>query len=159
MNWFKHPKNAQVITTSILYDEHTFYQAFMSDLQRCKKEIIIESPFITSSRMEVLYPIFRKLLDRQVKLHIITRDPSDHDEHFRHQATNEILYAAEMGINVVLLKGNHHRKLAIIDKKILWEGSLNILSQSSSLEIMRRIESENYAKDMFRFLKLGKYIY
>ena len=158
MIWFKRPQSAQAITTSILYDEHTFYQAFMSDLQRCKKEIIIESPFITSSRMEVLYPIFRELLARQVKIHIITKDPSEYDEHFRYQATNEILYADEMGINVILLKGNHHRKLAIIDKKILWEGSLNILSYSQSKEIMRRIKGAQMAKETLNFLRINEFI-
>ena len=54
--------------------------------------------------------------------------------------------------------GNHHRKLAIIDRQILWEGSLNILSQIKSREIMRRIEGDNYAQDMFNFLKLKRFI-
>jgi len=106
--------------------------------------------------MEVLYPIFEELLCRGVKIHIITRDPIDHDENIRHQATNEILYSKELGINIILLKGYHHRKIAIIDQNILWEGSLNILSYYSSKEIMRRIEGENFAKDMFKFLKLSE---
>ena len=154
MNLFKWFKPSSEMPNSILYDESGFYQAFMGDLEKCRKEIIIESPFITTSRMETLYPIFKGILDRGIKIHIITRDPVDHDETFRHQATNEILGLAEMGVNVVLLKGNHHRKLAIIDRKISWEGSLNILSQSNSKEIMRRIESKRQAEILIRFLKL-----
>jgi len=108
--------------------------------------------------MGLFYPVFTKLLKREIKIHIITRDPIDHDEYFRDQATNEILECNEMGINVIMLKGNHHRKLAIIDRKILWEGSLNILSYNRSREIMRRIESEESANEMFGFLKLGRFI-
>ncbi len=89
-----------------------------------------------------------------VKIHIITRHPSEHDEHFCYQATEEILKCSELGINVILLKGNHHRKLAILDRTTLWEGSLNILSQSSSKEIMRRIDSQHSALKMYNFLSL-----
>ncbi len=139
---------------SKLFDEKSFYRQFTEDLTNCEREIIIESPYITSSRMELLYPVLTDLLTRKIEIHIITRDPSEHDELIRHQATNEILKCTELGIKITLLKGNHHRKLIIIDRSILWEGSLNALSNSNSLEIMRRIEGEKWAKEMINFIKL-----
>jgi len=154
MNWFKHLKSSPNITPSILYDESTFYQAFFKDLESCRKEVIIESPFITSSRMERFYPAFQKMLDRRTKVLIITRDPSDLDPEIRDFATNEIMQMSDMGVSVTLLKGNHHRKLAIIDRKITWEGSLNILSQNNSMEIMRRIDDKVTTEDLIKFLKL-----
>jgi len=154
MNWLKWLIPQPHMATSILHNEHTFYQAFIRDLKKSKKEVIIECPFLTSSRMEMLIPIFRELLRRNVKIHIITRDPVEHDEFFRDQATNEILACYDLGIQFTLLKGNFHRKLAIIDQTIIWEGSLNILSQGNSREIMRRIESKAMSKQLFRFLRL-----
>lgn len=145
------------VFSSTLFDENGFYQAFQKDLENCHKELIIESPYVTASRMESLYPAFEKLIKNGVKVSIVTRDPIDHeDEYMRHQSTNEILYCQEIGVNVVLLKGFHHRKLAIIDRNILYEGSLNILSQTKSLEIMRRIENRSLALETLNFLKLGK---
>lgn len=144
---------------SQLYNEKDFYKNFLKDLTIVKHELILESPYITSSRMDLLTPIFQALLDKGRKIHIVTRDPVEHeDEYLRHQSTNEILKCVELDINMVLLKGYHHRKLAIIDRQILWEGSLNILSHSSSKEIMRRIEGESFAIQMFEFLQLGKLI-
>ena len=138
-----------------LYNEKTFYEQFIKDLVRADHKVIIESPFITTSRMELLYPVFIRLLARQIMVYLITRDPVDHDNEFmRDQSTNEILQCKELGVNVRLLKGHHHRKLAIIDSDILWEGSLNILSFSNSREIMRRIEGEKYVREIQRFLKL-----
>ena len=67
MNWFNFLKPDPDIAPSILYDESTFYQAFVRDSKRCKKEVIIESPFITSSWIETLYPIFKRTLDRGIK--------------------------------------------------------------------------------------------
>ncbi len=107
--------------------------------------------------MESFYPILIELISRKVQVHIVTRDPVDHDdEYMRNQATNEVLHCMELGIKVVLLKGYHHRKIAILDRSILWEGSLNILSYSYSQEIMRRIEDKDSANQMFNFLKLGE---
>lgn len=145
------------LLASQLHDEKSFYAAFLKDLELCQKEIIIESPYITASRMEVLYPVFEELLENGIRIHIITRDPIEHeDEYMRNQSTNEILSCTELGINVVMLNGFHHRKLAMIDRSILWEGSLNILSQTKSLEIMRRIENKDLVIHMFTFLGLKK---
>ncbi len=156
--WIK-PQKVKAILKSTLHNEQTFYKAFLRDLESCQKGVLIESPYITASRMENLYPIFKQLLGKGVRVHIITRDPIDHeDEYIRHQATNEILNCQTLGINVILLKGFHHRKLAIVDKNILWEGSLNILSQTKSQEIMRRIESRDLASEMLKFLNLKRFI-
>ena len=90
---------------SELFNEKTFYKRFLKDLSCSKKEVIIESPYITSSRMETLYPVFQGLLHKNIKIHLITRDPADHeDEYFRHQSTNEILKCKELGINFALAK-------------------------------------------------------
>jgi phosphatidylserine/phosphatidylglycerophosphate/cardiolipin synthase-like enzyme len=144
------------LSESTLHDEKTFYRVFIRDLEQCREEIVIESPYITSQRMKMLWPTFKKLLDKGVKIYFITRDPREHDEFMEYQSEEEIQYCEEVGIQVLLCIGNHHRKLAILDKKVLWEGSLNILSQTHSREIMRRIESQELANQMFIFLKLGR---
>ena len=145
---------------SILFDQTTFYGQFIQDLKRCKKEVIIESPFISTSRMRYLYPFLKVLISRKIPIFVVTRDPSDYDNEFmRDQATNEILRCNELGIQLVLKKDHHHRKLAIIDRKILWEGSLNILSFSDSQEIMRRIEDEETTVKMMGFLNLKKLLF
>lgn len=58
-----------------------------------------------------------------------------------------------IGVQVLLCVGNHHRKLAILDRQLLWEGSLNILSQTHSREFMRRIEDKQLTTETFNFLK------
>ena len=144
--------------SSTLFDEKTFYQAFLRDLRCCRNEVFIESPYITSKRAEMLIPIFDDLLVKGVKIYVMTRDPQEHDENMEYQSEEAISLFERMGIQVLLCIGNHHRKLAILDRKILWEGSLNILSQTHSREIMRRIKNDTFAMEMFNFLKLSKFI-
>lgn len=144
--------------TSELFDEKTFYQTFTKDVAQCKSEVIIECPYITAKRMQTFDRIFQKLIDRGVKIYIITRDPQEHEENMEMQSEDTIRWCEEIGIQTLLCTGNHHRKLAILDRKILWEGSLNILSQAYSREIMRRIENEETAIEMFTFLKLKRFL-
>jgi len=143
---------------SSLFDEKTFYSTFLRDLEGCRNEVIIESPYITSKRAELLIPIFESLLLKGVKIYVMTRDPKEHEENMEYQSEDAISQFERMGVQVLLCIGNHHRKLAILDRKTLWEGSLNILSQNKSREIMRRIESEELAIQMFEFLRLGRFI-
>lgn len=143
---------------SSLHDEKTFYQAFVRDLERCKDEVIIESPFIATQRTRTLRTIFEKLVSRGVKVYIFTRDPQEHSDGYEIQSEDEIRYFEALGVQVLLCVGNHHRKLAILDRNVLWEGSLNILSQTHSREIMRRIENKELTEEMFKFLNLGKFL-
>lgn len=163
MSWFTKPKIGTKpepdLTSSILYDEKTFYNRFSQDLHEAKEEVIIESPYITTPRMRLLRPIFQKLVNQGVKVFVITRDPKEHEQGMEIQSEAEISHFEAIGVQVLLCVGNHHRKLAILDKEVLWEGSLNILSQTHSREIMRRIESKKLAEEMFEFLKFDKVLY
>ena len=143
--------------SSSLYDQNTFFEAFLRDIRSCQKQLIIESPFITSKRANMFLPIFRSLRKNGMQVIINTRNPDEHEDIYREQAADAVASFQALGI-LVLYTGGHHRKLAIIDGAIVWEGSLNILSYSDSCEIMRRIASEAEATLLFRFTKLDIFI-
>jgi phosphatidylserine/phosphatidylglycerophosphate/cardiolipin synthase-like enzyme len=149
---------SQAVFSTGLYDETTFYAQFRHDLLHSSNEVVIESPFITTERAKTLYPVFEKLVNRGVRVYVVTRDPKEHGETMKDQSEVEIQRFEALGVQVLLCTGNHHRKLAILDRRILWEGSLNILSQMKSREIMRRIDSEKVTIEMFNFLKFGNFI-
>ncbi len=150
-------RGSKDLTRSILLDNQTFYPAFMRDLDRCKRELIIECPFITHKRMNALYPSFRRLTKRGVRVVVNTRDPSEHEPRMAVEADEAILALQNIGV-LVLLTDRHHRKIAIVDGEVLYEGSLNILSQNDSCEVMRRIESSELAQDMLSFIKIEKFL-
>lgn len=139
-------------TGSILADENSFYHIFIKDLFKAKYEVIIDSPFITIPRLRSLKPVFELLIKRGVKVFIITRYPEEHDKVMSEQSEVGIQYFEALGGQVLLCEA-HHRKLAIIDRKVVWKGSLNILSQTHSREFMEREESKEKAEILFKFLK------
>lgn len=143
--------------SSSLHNESTFYPKFVNDLRNAEDEVVIESPFITSGRMKKIFPIFRSLVKKGVQIYVVTRDPSEHLQPMNFQAEREIRRFEDLGVQVFIYKRNHHRKLAIIDRKVLWEGSLNILSQNDSREFMRRIVGEKTAQETLEFINLKRH--
>lgn len=137
---------------SILADEKSFYHIFTQDLLEAKHEVIIDSPFITIPRLRSLKLVFELLIKRGAEVFIVTKYPKEHDEFMSEQAEAGIRYFETLGGQVLLCEG-HHRKLAIIDRNIVWKGSLNILSQTHSREFMEREENKEKAQTLFKFLK------
>ena len=72
------------------------------------------------------------------------------------EVTGALKELEELGTCVIHLPGFIHEKAAIIDQEILWEGSMNILSQRQSREMMRRIPDELSAKHVLTFLGLNQ---
>jgi len=140
---------------SKLYSEDLFYSEFVTDIKRALSTIIIESPFVTYRRAAYLLPEFVRALDRGVSITINTRDPLEHEGSMRQQADAVLHTFENMGVNIQLTS-KLHRKLAIIDKSLLWEGSLNILSHANSREVMRRTQSRTHCKAMIKFLSVKR---
>ncbi len=145
---------SQDLLTSQLFDDRSFYKAFIHDLRRSEAEVIIESPYLTKRRAYELAPIFKKLNKRGVKIRINTRIPQHHTRDLCEQSLQAIQILKNLGVRVFVCRDYRHRKVAIIDGTVLWEGSLNILSQSNSREIMRRTTSREMVKQMIRFTGL-----
>lgn len=143
------------LTSSTLYNQDGFYDAFVRDLRRARTRVIIESPFLTQRRINTLLPTLQKLRSKNVRIIVNTKPFDEHDTVLYEQAVEVVGILQAIGVEVLMTVG-HHRKLAILDD-ILWEGSLNILSQNDSCEFMRRMKSLTLADQMLRFIGLDKW--
>ena len=144
-------------SVSDLFNEQTFFKAFEQDITSAKKEIIIESPFITVKRTKSLFPYLESARKRGVKIIINTRDPIEHDDYMKVEAEQGLDLLNDLDVTI-LYTGKLHRKLAIIDREIAWNGSLNMLSQNDSCEIVQRIVSSTYPQELIRFIGINRYL-
>jgi phosphatidylserine/phosphatidylglycerophosphate/cardiolipin synthase-like enzyme len=150
-------RNTDLVGSKLL-NETTFYNIFLKDLERCGSELLIESPFISNRRLAILLPTLQKLKQRKVRIVINTLDPEEHDdEYMSSEARLAVAELQKQGMHVLYTSG-HHRKLAVIDRCILYKGSLNILSQNNSSETMIRIESIPLAWQMIKFVQIDKFV-
>ncbi len=139
-----------------LFNEKTFYHQFVRDMLDAEKEVIIYSPFVSKFRSQFFSDTMKKLRRRNIAVFIFTRPLEEHEYLMRSEISCALKDYEEMGVDIFYLSGSIHEKVAVIDRKILWEGSLNILSQRTSREMMRRIQDEQETKEVMAYLGLNK---
>lgn len=141
---------------SPLFNQDTFYSALIKDLKKAQNTVVIESPFITERRMSQLLPILTKLRKRNIRIIVNTKPVDEHNPLLFDQVLWAIGEMQSIGIEVFMTVG-HHRKLAIIDLSVVWMGSLNILSQNDSCEIMHRMDSSDFAGELLKHINFKKW--
>jgi len=146
----------KVKTIPSLYNEKTFYRSFIKDMLNADKEVIIYSPFISKFRSDFFSKTMKKLRRRNIDIFIFTRPIEEHEYFMQSEIKCALSDYEEMGATIFYLPGSIHEKVAIIDRKTLWEGSLNILSQRTSREMMRRTFDGKKAKEVMTYLGTNK---
>jgi phosphatidylserine/phosphatidylglycerophosphate/cardiolipin synthase-like enzyme len=66
------------------------------------------------------------------------------------QRTLDLL--TDSGVSVVF-KSNIHQKFAVMDQKVVWYGSINLLSYGSAQESIMRIDSANIANELMKSIE------
>lgn len=131
----------------IIFDKSNFYPVFSNDINHAKHEIVIVSPFVTKRRTQQIMRNLEPVLAKKVKITVLTR-PSEDFQNKDLTAWKEAVKQMEtIGIHLVF-KPNIHQKFAIIDQKIVWYGSINLLSYGSAEESMMRIESNKISYEL-----------
>lgn len=142
------------IAQSRLFSESNFKRQFVEDLKRANKVVTIESPYLTVRQIRSYAPLFRQLTGRRVRIRINTRQFSHHNWAMEQQARQAAKLLLDSGVDLYVYNDLRHWKLAMIDRQILWEGSLNILSHNLSREVMRRTDSSWMCQNMIKFIRL-----
>ena len=134
-------------STDIIFDNTTFLPVYKNDLLNATREILIVSPFVTKRRVSQMLPFLVAAQDRKVKAVVVTRPAADFREKDRPalEETLALLHAA--GVHVVY-KSNIHQKFAVFDQKIIWYGSINLLSFGRSEESIMRLENPGIADEL-----------
>jgi ssDNA-binding Zn-finger/Zn-ribbon topoisomerase 1 len=133
------------------FTEGTFYPAFLKDLARARDSIVIFSPFATGDGTARWIDSLRVALARGVRVRILTRPAKKFGGGSSDEVTELVTNLRALGI-AVDLRARMHEKIAIIDGRILWHGSLNILSHRDTHESMLRLESPAACQQLGRFV-------
>lgn len=140
---------------SLLCREDSFFENFLVDLMNFKKRLIIYSPFMTENRLASLLPYFADAINAGKSIIVVTKALSERSkkEQYIYKLCEKAL--TETGVHIVHKKGMHE-KLAIVDSKAVWLGSLNILSFSGLTgEVMQRHEGRELTADYEKLYDIG----
>ena len=136
----------------IIFDKDSFLPVFSNDLAGAKKEIIIVSPFVRKRRSMQMLNQLRNALDKGIRTIVVTRPAEEFKAKDRLAVQQVLEELKNNGISVVL-KSNIHQKFAITDQKIVWYGSINLLSYGTAQESIMRIESSNIANELIKSIE------
>ena len=142
----------KVENVDIIFDKSNFYPVFSNDINHARREILIVSPFVTRRRTQQIIHELTPAMVKNVEVTVVTR-PSENFQNKDLTAWTEATKQIEIaGIHLVF-KSNIHQKFAILDQKIIWYGSINLLSYGSAEESMMRIESNKIAYELIGSVK------
>jgi AAA domain/PLD-like domain len=135
-----------------------FYALFKDEIQAARESISIASPFLTSTRVDDILPLLKDAQQRGVKVEIFTKPLDENNEDTEEKQKRKEWDRMAMDVlkttGIELLhRYKMHMKWAIIDKRILYYGSLNILSHKDTLESMLRFTHPLLAQEIYDVLR------
>lgn len=98
-----------------------------------------------------MLPTLEAALAQGVAVVVVTR-PTDTCKEKDRPALEETLSSLQASGVRLVFKANIHQKFAVIDQKIVWYGSLNLLSYGSAQESLMRLGSPNIAQELLKVI-------
>lgn len=139
---------------SAIYDFETYLETFNKDLMNSEKNIVISSPALGYKKTVKFIGDVKLCQECGVKVTVVTWDPDVYGySDFTHRI-EMIMQLRESGIIVETVE-DACQHYAVIDNKIVWYGSMNLLSKEEVDDNIMRIESEEVAAEILE-ITFGK---
>ena len=137
----------------IIFNKDNFLTVFNQDIVAAKKEILVVSPFVRIRRTHRMIQHLKISIGKNIRVIVVTRPKEDFPpkDHAAMQRTLDLL--TDSGVSVVF-KSNIHQKFAVMDQKVVWYGSINLLSYGSAQESIMRIDSANIANELMKSIEV-----
>jgi superfamily II DNA or RNA helicase len=133
----------------IIFDKGSFLLVYSNDIAAAKREIVIVSPFVTRRRTVRMLPLLETAVKNGVKTIIVTRPPEDFKQKDAAALQETLNLLNNAGVRRVF-RSNIHQKFAVIDQRIVWYGSINLMSYGDAEESIMRLESPNIANELIK---------
>ena len=134
---------------NIIFDKDNFQTVYSSDILNASKEITIVSPFITKKRTIQMSADLHQAIRNGIAVTIVTRPAEEYKPKDIGSWNESIAILKIIGVNL-LFKPSIHQKFAVVDQKIVWYGSINLLSFGTAEESMMRLVSGNVAYELLQ---------
>ncbi len=147
-------KGESVATESIdvIFDKSSFLPVYTNDIVNAAREILIVSPFVTKKRALQMMQHLEIALRNKVRVIVVTRPIEDFKDRDMTTLQGTLDLLKSVGVSMVF-RTNIHQKFAVMDQRIVWYGSINLLSFGSAEESIMRLESPNIANELIKSIE------
>ena len=141
-----------------IFDIETYADIYWRDLSEVKQEVIISSPRLNTEKVKRIISVLGEKQEMGVKVTVVTWHP-DYYKYGRDVVRMNLLeLLRRAGVELRLVEDNCEH-FAVIDKEIVWYGSVNLLSKEDAEDNLMRVCSKEIASELLEmtFGKDGKY--
>ncbi|REK84815.1 hypothetical protein DY245_41180 [Streptomyces inhibens] len=126
-------------------DERDFYRTFTDEIRQARQSLWLWAPWV-ANRIRSLLPELRAAADRGVRIRVFIRD--DTDQLQRKDTSQSLIADLRSVAHTVVPMNVMHQKIAVIDERTVMLGSLNVLSQSWTREVMLTMRGTYFARKL-----------
>lgn len=131
----------------LIYNRESYYKYYCNDLRKTHDEIVIVSP-----RMEdnCVFDFVEQILDvtkKDIRITIITKPIEEACENDYENNSFCVQYLQKHGIFVKYMS-DFYQQFTVIDRSIVWYGSVNILTCGKSEDSIMRFENSDIAEQL-----------
>ena len=134
---------------NIIYDKSNFLPILINDVMSSARQVVVVSPFVSKQYALFMMKQLESVLQKNGKVIIVTRPVDDFKEKDR-AALQEVFDLLKTAGADLIARSHIHLKFAVVDQRIVWYGSINLLSFGSAEENIMRIDSPNIANALLR---------
>ena len=141
------PSTAGIQQVNVIYDFESYIEVYKKDLESANKEIIISSPGINKNKIETMIDIWRNVQERGTKVIVLTLSPEKYPKE-RIEVTAQLIQTMKNNGVLVEIRQQMHEHYAIIDREVVWYGSMNLLSREREDDNLMRIRNAEIAGEL-----------
>lgn len=141
------PTGTQKQMANAIFDIDNYADVYRNDLLTAEKEIIISSPAISGKKVYDMIHLLKEKQEAGIKIVIVTwkSDSYGYGDSAYWQELHEQMRRAGFEMNLVEDYCEHY---CIIDRQVVWYGSMNFLGKEDAEDNLMRIADEKIANEL-----------
>ncbi len=133
--------------TNAIFDIDTYKEIYRKDILEAETEIIISSPAVSGTRVEEMIRFLKPKQETGIKVVIVTWQPDRYgygDSAYWRQLQEQMRAA---GFEMYLAE-EYCSHYCIIDREVVWYGSMNFLGKEDAEDNLMRVADKNIAAEL-----------
>ena len=130
-----------------VFDGTTYLTSYEQDLCSCQREILICSPGVNRAKVRRLLQRTQLQQEQGVQVIVWTLSPEQYPKN-RIERTEKLLVELREGGVAVRTFQRLHEHFAVLDRELVWYGSVNLLSREKEEDSLLRIASREIAEEL-----------
>ena len=138
--------------SNAIYDLDTYESVYLRDLLEAKAKIVISSQTLNTPKVNQLIRLSNER--PELKITIVTWAPEVY-KYGRDEIRIELMNRLRAASFKILTVEDNCERFAVVDREIVWYGSMNLLSKADVEDNLMRVESKDIAAELLEMTFSG----